>query len=165
MRILVVSDSHGGISFMLRAAKILHPDGIIHLGDYYDDGELLRDECSYARAYLVAGNCDHWRAPAYAKEILCEEIGGVRCYLTHGHRHDVKNTLDYLIASATSAQAQVVLFGHTHRAYCAQTPQGMWVMNPGSCGTGAKSVGLLEICDQQAKQCRLIDEWELEELA
>lgn len=164
MRILVVSDSHSGTSFMFRCADAVKPDGIVHLGDYYDDGELLRDGYPNARVWLIAGNCDYYRAPMSAKSILTPIIGGVRFYLTHGHRHNVKMGLDSLLAAARTEQAGVVLFGHTHQALCQQEPDGLWVLNPGSCGYGY-TAGLVEVADGKVLTCRVLRESDLEEFA
>lgn len=166
MRILVFSDSHSGLSFMHRCCESLAPDGIIHLGDHYDDGEVIRDAFPRANVWLVAGNCDRYRAPIYAKEILSVIIGGVRFYLTHGHCHGVKSTLLPLLRDARAAQAQVVLFGHTHRAYLNREEEdGLLVMNPGSCGYYGGSAGLIELNDGKVTTFRLIRERDLEELA
>lgn len=165
VRILVVSDSHSGISFMLRCAEALKPDVIIHLGDYYDDGEVLRDACPNARTYLLPGNCDRYRAPVFAREIITDRIGGVSVYMTHGHKHSVKSTLVRLLADARTAGCGVVLYGHTHQALCRQEPDGLWVMNPGSCGYYGGSAGLIEIEDGAVRLCRLLREADLEEFA
>ena len=165
MRILVVSDSHSALSFMLRCAEVTKPDVIVHLGDHYDDGEVLRDSCPNARVYLLPGNCDRWRAPAYAQEILTDSIGGVSLYMTHGHRHGVKSTIGPLLSAARAAGAGVALYGHTHQAYCHQEVDGLWVMNPGSCGYCGGSAGIIEVGDGRVKSCRLIRERDLEEFA
>lgn len=165
MRILVVSDSHSGISFMLRAADAVNPDVVIHLGDHYDDGEVLRDHCPRAKVYLLPGNCDRYRAPVFAQDILVDRIGGVMFYMTHGHLHSVKSTRIRLLADARAAGAGVVLYGHTHQAYCCQEPDGLWVMNPGSCGYFGGSAGLIELSDGVVTICRLLREADLEEFA
>lgn len=163
MRILVVSDSHSGTSFMLRCADAVKPDVVIHLGDYYDDGEVLRDACPGAKVYLLPGNCDRYRAPVLAQEIITDRIGGVRFYMTHGHLHSVKSTLSRLLASARAAGADVALYGHTHHAYCDQEADGLWVLNPGSCGYYGGSAGLIEVEDGAVRVCRLLREADLEE--
>ncbi len=165
MRVLVVSDSHSGMSFMLRCARVLRPDVIIHLGDYYDDGEVLRDENPQARVYLVAGNCDRYRAPIQAQELLIDTIGGVKCYMTHGHREQVKSTRLRLVEYARRESCQVALYGHTHQADCHQEPDGLWVMNPGSAGYYGGSVGLMELSGGRVERMRILREGELEEFA
>lgn len=165
MRVLVVSDSHSGISFMLRAAETLKPDVVIHLGDYYDDGEVLRDACPRSRVYLLPGNCDRYRAPIYAQEILTDRLDGVGFYMTHGHRHSVKSTLVRLLADARAAQCGIALYGHTHAADCHQEEDGLWVMNPGSCGYYGGSVGLVELQNGKITRCRILRSDDLEEFA
>lgn len=164
MRILVVSDSHSSLSFMLRCAEVLKPDAVIHLGDYYDDGEVLRDSCPNARVYLLPGNCDRYRAPAWVPEVLTDTIGGVHFFMTHGHRHGVKSTLGLLLRDARAAGSQIVLYGHTHQADCHQE-DGLWVMNPGSCGYYGGSAGLIELRDGKIHVCRLLRSNDLEEFA
>lgn len=165
MRLLVFSDSHSGLSFMRRCCEALHPDGILHLGDHYDDGEVIRDAFPQANIWMVPGNCDRYRAPIHAQEILTPIIGGVSFYLTHGHLHRVKSTLFALLRDARAAGAQVVLFGHTHQAYLNREEEdGLLVMNPGSCGYYGGSAGLIEIENGAVTCFRLLRERDLEEL-
>ena len=63
-------------------------------------------------------------------------LDGVKFFLTHGHRYSVKYTLDALLNAAYFAGADMVLFGHTHRAV-SETMQGLYVVNPGTAGVGA----------------------------
>ena len=44
MKILVLSDSHGGRSFMRECIAFVKPDAVVHLGDYYSDAEDLQEE-------------------------------------------------------------------------------------------------------------------------
>ena len=165
MRILVFSDSHSGLSYMRRCCELVKPDGIIHLGDHYDDGEAIRDENPQTRVWLLPGNCDRYRAPFNAPEILLSKIGGVSFYMTHGHRHSVKSTLGLLLRDARAAKAQVVLYGHTHQALCETQEDGLLVMNPGSCGYYGGSAGLIEIEGNKVTCFRLLREADLEEFA
>ena len=43
MTILVLSDSHGGKSFMRECIRMLQPHAVIHLGDYYSDAEDMEE--------------------------------------------------------------------------------------------------------------------------
>ena len=71
-----------------------------------------------------------------AAEVLQLTLDGVKFFLTHGHRYSVKYTLDALLNAAYFAGADMVLFGHTHRAV-SETMQGLYVVNPGTAGVGA----------------------------
>ena len=44
MKILVLSDSHSAISFMRCCVEAVCPDAIVHLGDYFDDGQVLAEK-------------------------------------------------------------------------------------------------------------------------
>ena len=61
-----------------------------------------------------------------------------------------------------AAGVDAVLYGHTHEALCARESDGLWVMNPGSCGYFGGSVGLMEIKDQKIASCRLLRQDDLE---
>lgn len=163
MKILVLSDSHSALSFMRRCIDAVKPDVMIHLGDYVKDGDAMADEYPNITCYQVPGNCDLRRLFEPMAEIVKVTIGGVRFYLTHGHLHNVKSYLGKLIADANAAGADIALFGHTHEAYCEQQDDGMWVMNPGSCGYYGGSVGYIEIVSGEIRQCRTLRETDLEE--
>lgn len=161
MKILVLSDSHAGLSFMRHAIKSVLPDEIIHLGDYYDDGTVIREENPGVWVHQVPGNCDRFRCDPSLPQFLCYDIGGVRLYMTHGHLHGVKSSRCRLIAEARSMNAKAVLYGHTHEAECYQEEDGMWVFNPGTCGSFGGSVGLIEIENGQIKSCRVLRQGDL----
>ena len=161
MKILVLSDSHSALSFMRRCVQSVKPDTVIHLGDHYDDAEVIAQEYPHIRLHQVPGNCDRGRCPMNTHEILCYFIGGVKFYMTHGHRHMVKQTLYSLLADARANQAQVVLFGHTHSAVCCREEDGLWVVNPGSCGSYSGSAAVIEIEDEKISACRIIGQTDL----
>ena len=164
MKILVLSDSHSAMSFMRRAVEQVKPDAIVHLGDHYDDGETLHEEFSYIPFYQVPGNCDRYRTPPHARDILILPVLGVSLYMTHGHRHQVKLLLSLLLRDAREAKVDAVLYGHTHVADCHQEEDGLWVLNPGSCGSYGGSVGLIEVEDKKISSCRILRQEDLESL-
>ena len=161
MKILVLSDSHAGLSFMRKCIEVCKPDAIVHLGDYYDDGALIGESYPHIPVHQVMGNCDKYRAPASAREILNYDVCGVRCYMTHGHRHYVQSGIGLLLADARAANAQVVMFGHTHQALCYQE-DGLWVLNPGTCGSWGGSVGVVETDDKKITACYLMQQADLD---
>ena len=164
MKILVLSDSHSALSFMFRAAAKVKPDAIVHLGDYYDDGEALAEEFPRIPFYQVPGNCDRYRAPIGAHEILILPVLGVKLYMTHGHKHNVKFYTGTLIRDAREAGAAAALYGHTHQAECYREEDGLWVLNPGSAGSYGGSAGIIEVNDGIISDCYLIGQQELEEM-
>ena len=116
MKILVLSDSHSAISFMRCCVDAVCPDAIVHLGDYFDDGQALAEEYPRIPFYQVPGNCDRFRCPRWAQEIRIEPVLGVPLYMTHGHRHNVKMDTGLLIRDARASRSAAVLYGHTHVA-------------------------------------------------
>lgn len=158
MKILVFSDSHASLRFMRRAIETVKPDAVIHLGDYFDDGAAIAEEFHWIRFSQVPGNCDQHRCPPFAPMTLVEKICGVTLFMTHGHIHNVKLGLGSLISDGRKCGAQVVLFGHTHSTYCAQEDDGLWVVNPGSCGYYGGSAALIETDGGVIKACRILDQ-------
>ena len=156
MKILVLSDSHSGLSYMRSWINAVKPDVIIHLGDHYDDGQEMELEFRDSRMIQVPGNCDLYRISPGAREILTVNLGGVVFFLTHGHRHGVKSDTIPLIAAARSAEANAALYGHTHRADCRIFEDGFLVLNPGSCGSSSGSVGLIEVEDRKIKSAKIL---------
>ena len=163
MKILVLSDSHSSLRFMFYCVEQIVPDAVIHLGDYFDDGVALREAFPGIRLYQVPGNCDRYRCPPGQPEILVERILGVNLYMTHGHCHNVKLTLTRLLQDARSCRADAVLYGHTHQPDCRQEPDGMWILNPGSCGYGGRTAGLIEVENGKIVSCRILRQEDLEE--
>ncbi len=161
MKILIFSDTHASRHCMVSAVKAVQPDAIVHLGDHYADGQTLQEEFPRIPVHQVPGNCDRYRCPPGTPEVLCYDIGGVRIYMTHGHRHHVKMGLGALLADARSMGAQAVLYGHTHVADCYREADGLWVLNPGP-GTYAGGAGLLVTEEGNIQSIRLLkpEQWE-----
>jgi len=155
MKVLVLSDSHSVRAIMRSAVAQLKPDAIIHLGDYYDDGEIIWEENMHIPMYQVPGNCDMHRC--FGKtELLCLDVCGVRMFMTHGHRQRVKQTQLLLLKEAREMGAAIALYGHTHCADVHREDDGLWVMNPGSCGSYGGSVGLIEIEGEKIQRCAIL---------
>lgn len=160
MKILVLSDSHAALSFMRRCIAAVKPEAIVHLGDHFDDGLAMQEEFPGIPFYQVPGNCDRYRCPPNQPEILILPVGGVELYMTHGHRHGVKSSLGALLRDARAAKADVVLYGHTHQSDCHREEDGLWVLNPGSCGYFGGSAGLIRL-ENGTVECRLLREEDL----
>ena len=162
MKVLVLSDSHASLRFMRKCVERLQPDAVVHLGDHYDDAEALLEMFPHLRMHQVAGNCDKYRAPMHAREMLCYQIGGVMTFMTHGHQQQVKSGIGGLLSEARQYGAQLVLYGHTHVADCHQEEDGLWVLNPGACGSSGDSVGLIETDGTNIISCRILRQEDLE---
>jgi len=162
-KILVLSDSHAGLGFMRSCISRVKPDMVIHLGDYYDDGQTMAEEFFHIPFYQVPGNCDRFRCPPWVSEVLVPSVFGVRLFMSHGHRQGVKSGIDRLLADARASGAAAVLYGHTHRADCHREADGLWVLNPGSSGSYGGTAGLIEISEGAIVNARLLDMLDLKQ--
>ena len=119
MKILVFSDSHGGVR-PLRAALAAHrtADTAVFLGDGLRDfADAMADHPQMGQI-AVPGNCDPAGLLSVlgltdAAELLID-FGGRKFLLLHGHTARVKLGYDLLLAHAAARGADAVLFGHTH---------------------------------------------------
>ena len=115
MRIAVFSDSHGVKEPMLAAIEEQKPDMVLHLGDYVRDTEAIAAYFPSLDLRYVRGNCDAY-SHSDAEENLLFNADGVRIFMTHGHRYNVKLGYESLANAAHFSGAQLALFGHTHEA-------------------------------------------------
>lgn len=127
MRIGVISDTHGNLGLAQQVIGEMGPvDLILHAGDYYEDSCRLAE--AGARVVGVLGNCE-CGVEGPPERLL--QVAGRRVLLTHGHRYRVKQDFRLLFSRARELNADVVVFGHTHRA------EAFWLgkvlfFNPGS---------------------------------
>ena len=140
MKILVFSDSLGDVASKNRVILREKPDHILHLGDCVRDAEALRKHG--IPLTLVAGNCD-WGSDE--PTVLTPVFQNTKIYMTHGHLHRVKMQYQLIFYAGLEAEADIILFGHTHQAECF-TREGVWLMNPGACGyQGSRDVPRLAL--------------------
>lgn len=133
LRILVVSDSHGGCYTLGRVLdKHTEVSAVIHLGDGASDIEEFLPACR-STVYQVAGNCDFCAAYPAEQEI---RIGGVPLFFTHGHGYGVKHGLGRLEAEARRRGVKLAMFGHTHEPL-SRYEDGLYLLNPGSLRFGS----------------------------
>ncbi len=161
MKILVLSDSHSTLSFMRRCIQAVKPHAVVHLGDHFDDAQAMREENPGIPFYMVPGNCDRYRCILGEPEILIWKVCGVELYMTHGHKHNVKSYLGALLRDARTAKVDAVLYGHTHQADCHREEDGLWVLNPGSCGYFGGSAGLILTDGSAITDCRILKDEDL----
>lgn len=127
MKILVFSDSHHDITGLQYPIQSESPDVVIHLGDNSEDAFRAEKMFPDTEFHVVKGNCDF-------DHIELEKLLKIKEYnffITHGHRYNVKSTSKKVIKKGIDQKADIILFGHTHKAYI-QNHNGVWVINPGS---------------------------------
>ncbi len=152
MELMILSDSHRDLSRMRRLLEISCPSAVFHLGDYDSDADTLAAEFPHIPFYRVCGNCDSL-CPTAPTELVTE-LAGVRIFATHGHKYNVKNGMMSLVMAARQAEAQLVLFGHTHQAMY-QESNGVHYLNPGSCKGYGASYGLAYVHEGQVVRCEI----------
>lgn len=141
-RIFVFSDSHGEVDNMVKVIKNGKPDMVIHLGDYSSDCDELIKRFPELRITGVRGNCDHRSASPEMRKLF---VDGKLIFAAHGHNYNVKSGYTRICYAAMEADADILLFGHTHIAH-RDSGLGMEIMNPGSIGRGARpSYGIIVI--------------------
>lgn len=144
MRLGVIADTHG----LLRPEVLdvfRDVDHILHAGDVGPLG-LLAELEALAPVTAVYGNTDGWDVRARLPAVARLELDGFRVVVTHGDQLG-SPTPEKL--QAAFPDAEILVFGHTHRPILTLVDVVVTVMNPG--GAGARrfdlppSVGILEL--------------------
>lgn len=127
-KILIVSDTHGIGDLMAQVIKKERPiDMLIHCGDLCVNPSML--ECMVnCTVHAVRGNCDH---SADLSRMKVFRIGKLKVVLTHGHDYHVSDDLMPLTYLAKENEADIVMYGHTHKPLVT-TEYGITIVNPGS---------------------------------
>ena len=141
-KILVLSDSHGDVEAMVRAAERESPDLILHLWDLCRDFDALRRRLPVTQAMQnVCGNCDGFTEVPDQRVLLVE---GKRILMMHGHRYEVKLGYTRAMWAAWEAEADILLCGHTHIPLNREL-MGLRLMNPGSSQGSRGTYGVMEL--------------------
>ncbi len=148
-RILIISDSHGYNEWVEIAIKQARPfDMLFHCGDLQCPPEEI-EKMAGGSCYMVRGNCDP-RLNLPLTQVV--DVEGHRIYMAHGHTLGVGYDLDSLLEEAAAVEADIALFGHTHRPYV-DIEDDIYLFNPGSVSqprqeSREKTYGILEISDK-----------------
>ncbi len=142
MKLLVISDSHGRVSFL---EAILRREAdcayLIHLGDGAADMTHLMEYTAHKKVFLTRGNCDAAGTGLKEQHVFTAE--GVRALACHGHRFRVKYGLQALYYAGLQENAELCLFGHTHMPTLLQEGE-MLLLNPGAAYNGRYAVVTVE---------------------
>lgn len=144
MRLGVIADTHG----LLRPEVLdvfRDVDHILHAGDV-GPLDLLADLEALAPVTAVYGNTDGWDVRARLPPVARVELDGFRVVVTHGDQLG-SPTPEKL--QAAFPDAEILVFGHTHRPILTLVDVVVTVMNPGGAGPRRfdlpPSVGILEL--------------------
>lgn len=142
MRLLVISDTHGRAERLYEAIEREPTAGsIVFLGDGLRECEDAEKRYPDRRFFAVRGNCDWYAGDAEALRV--EMFGGKCVMFTHGHIQNVKFGPEIAIRTARDYGADLLLYGHTHRAEKTYE-DGLHILNPGSLGYGGE-YGIVDI--------------------
>lgn len=145
MKILVVSDTHGD-TYSLKSAINSKKDAevIIHCGDGNSEFENLRALYPEKHFIGVRGNCDFCCSASNIETITLE---GKKIFITHGHLYNAKYGLYNLVCAAREAEADLLLFGHTHNPL-EDYDDGLHIVNPGSLHGYSASYAYIDVTEK-----------------
>jgi hypothetical protein len=132
-KIMVISDTHEDMATMrivLDYLKDTRVDMVIHLGDYYNDTDILEKE-GYP-LINVPGTWDpHYYDPRVPNRRFIQ-VAGWKIFLTHTPESHYNDLADDLKPEAImrNGQADLFLYGHTHRAEIKRR-KDVVMINPG----------------------------------
>jgi putative phosphoesterase len=141
----LISDTHGLVRPEVFDA-LAGVELILHAGDVGEG--VLEELAAIAPVQAVTGNTDLPGDPRLSERID-RTIGGLRVHVSHGH--EVGSPTPERLAA--KYDADVVVYGHTHRQSVVQV-DGRWIVNPGAAGPRRfrlqPSVGRLTINGREA---------------
>lgn len=126
MKVLVVSDSHGDRDVLVEL-KERYADKVAQMF-HCGDSELEATDEIWDSFVTVRGNMDFDQAYSLEQVVKIDEE---TFFITHGHRHQVKKTMEPLIEAARQAEAQFAFFGHSHELGV-EKRNNILLLNPGS---------------------------------
>ena len=138
----LISDTHGRVRPQL-ADVFAGVDCIVHAGDV-GDAAVLRALTAIAPVEAVSGNVDDRHDPSLPRARTLP-VNGRTLHVSHGDELG-SPTPDALLARYA---ADILVYGHTHRALLFRAPDGRVVVNPGSAGPARfnlkPSVAILDV--------------------
>lgn len=162
MRLGIISDTHG----LLRPEvfdAFKEVDHILHAGDV-GPATLLTELEALAPVTAVYGNTDGWDLRAQLPQVAKLQLDGFDIVVTHGDQLG-SPTPDAL--HAAFPEAEIIVYGHTHRPLLTLVDVVVTVMNPGGAGRRRfdlpPSVGIMELEPGIPPRARLVPLLELDE--
>jgi hypothetical protein len=144
MRLGIIADTHG----LLRPEVFevfRDVDLILHAGDV-GPAELLTELEAIAPVTAVYGNCDGWDVRGRLAGVVEQRLEGLDFVLLHGDQLGAP-TPDKL--RDAFPEADVIIFGHTHRPLLTTVDLTATIMNPGGAGRRRfdlpPSVGIMQL--------------------
>jgi len=155
VRLGILSDTHGLLRPEVFEA-FRDVDHVLPAGDVGPDSILTELE-AIAPVTAVYGNTDGWDLRARLPQVANLELDGFRIVVTHGDQFGSPSPEKL---HAAFPDAEIIVFGHTHRPLLTLVDVVVTVMNPG--GAGARrfnlppSVGIMELEPGIPPRARLV---------
>ena len=144
MRLGVIADTHGLLRPEVFQA-FAEVDHILHAGDI-GPPELLTELQAVAPVTAVYGNTDGMELRRVLPQVAALRLDGFDIVVTHG---DQLGSPTPQALNAAFPEAQIIVYGHTHRPLLTVVDVVVTVMNPGGAGPRRfnlpPSVGILEL--------------------
>jgi putative phosphoesterase len=155
VRVGVIADTHG----LLRPAVLdvfSQVDHILHAGDVGRD-DLLIELGALAPVTAVFGNTDGFDIRRRCAQVAQLELDGLAITLTHG---DQFGSPTPAALRKAFPDADVIVYGHTHRPLLELVDRTVTIMNPGAAGPRRfdviPSVGIMEFEAGLPPRARLV---------
>jgi putative phosphoesterase len=133
VRLLILADTHVPERARDLPAEVWAAvdaaDVVLHAGDWVDVPLLDALERRAARLVAVVGNNDGAALRARLPEVAYAELGGVRFAVVHETGQAAGREAR---CAARFADADVLVFGHSHIPWDSTAPGGLRLLNPGS---------------------------------
>lgn len=155
MRLGIISDTHGRLRPEVLDA-FAGVDHILHGGDV-GPAELLDQLAKLAPVTAVYGNVDGLEVRQRCPKVARVELDGFIVVVTHG---DQFGSPTPAILRREFPDAEIIVYGHTHKSLLELVDKTVTVMNPGSAGAARfgvpPSVGIMELEPGIPPRARLV---------
>ena len=144
MRLGIISDTHGKLrpEVFDVFSDVQH---ILHAGDV-GEGDILLELEALAPVTAVYGNVDGSEVRSRLPQVASLELEGFMITVTHGDQFGSPTPAKL---HAAFPDAEIIVFGHTHKQLLELVDRTVTIMNPGSAGAPRfnlkPSVGIMEL--------------------
>ncbi|MGD0991662.1 MAG: metallophosphoesterase family protein [Gemmatimonadales bacterium] len=156
MRLGLIADTHGRVRASVHEV-FRKVDLILHAGDL-GGAEVLEELELLAKVVAVYGNVESGIMRRRLPQVARLEVDDLRFVVTHG---DQLASREPEALKKAFPEADVIVFGHTHRALIHNFPDFSVVINPGAAGPGRfdlkPSVAILETEPGLPPRARIVE--------
>ena len=156
MRLGVISDTHGKL--LPEVFDVFREvDHILHAGDI-GGADLLIELEALAPVTAVFGNTDGFEVRGRCPQVAKCELDGFIVVVTHGDQFGMPTPQ---ILHHAFPDAEIIVYGHTHKPLLELVDKTVTVMNPGSVGVpphnAPPAVGIMELEAGTPPRARIVE--------